>query len=804
MKRILFISQICITIIATALFAQQAGLKNKKLEAEKLAQKVLLGRKVTIRVYNNLQTEPDKYQKVTVPLNGLSTNAEAIKSAYPAISDSAEIVIMASDQEDKVVAAVLGDDIFAEPYQPGKRISLWPKSLRESELKYCVFVDALGNPMPRATVEVYLQRRYGGELSTPSAVVQLDKQGRMKPPSQDPTLQNCCLVVTHADYGTAIVEPELIVTDDKSFIRCTVPMVRLDSEQITQSFFGHVVDSNGNPVAAAVVECFDLKTVDGSPLRWANLSYPKVKAITDKQGQFSFYVPVYSEGEKRELPQGAKCSLYIKPPAQSALLYRSKIVRAGQAELIELERVLKASISYFIFEDEFGPVTEPNMLDLVRLEFHDKQGRQSGRCSLSKLIQRKRPVPSTYFATAEWYGKSYIFEPVTIEADVTEPVVFKPARIEPAERIYIGQVVHGVTGWPIADALVMKQPVITDINCADLESDEREKDILRSFGPEIELNSPEIMYLKEDFIAKKMCLTDADGCFVISLPNVPGLTDNIIVARKDFLGARQQIYMDSEIEPNSPPRRTETRFQPDENGIVRLAPLKLYPAGVVMIEPIAPSIEQTEQLGDEPVYHWLIINWFNFGEDKPSWFEAMSDYTNQRKNNGASLFYKRDLIFKSMQKIYIPSDLQLTLKITAIVEHGQNSLEPFVLADIKLKQGEVLSLGQVEFDETIGVIVKVVDQSARPVEGVTVRILDEYGLFYRQRAVTDQDGIAFMNIPRHSRGQFIVEHFFELAADGTWTKPLRQGIHYEVAGQEDTNRVFTLQLSDDFVDILFE
>jgi len=74
MKRVLFISLIFITILVTTLFAQQDSFKEKKLKAEKLTQKVLLGRKVIIRVYNNWRTEPEKYQKVTVPLNGLSIN----------------------------------------------------------------------------------------------------------------------------------------------------------------------------------------------------------------------------------------------------------------------------------------------------------------------------------------------------------------------------------------------------------------------------------------------------------------------------------------------------------------------------------------------------------------------------------------------------------------------------------------------------------------------------------------------------------------------------------------------------------
>jgi hypothetical protein len=799
MKHIIFVSLIFISALPTTLLAQDRDRNEKKQQADRLAQRILLGRKAIIRVYNNWQAEPYKYQKVTVPLNGLSINDEAIKSAYQRITDSAVVVVMAGDQEDNTVAAVLGDNIFAEPYKPGKRISLWPKSLQKSEIKYCVFKDALGNPMADATAQIYRGRRYGCNLSPPLAVVQIDEQGRMKPPSHDPTLHKSCLVVTHPDYGTAIVEPELIISTDGPVIECTVPLVRNDTEEDLQSIRGEVIDNDGNPVAEVMITYNEFYSADGPFLRLDGYNWPNVKTITDSQGQFSLYVPVTLKGRRWFFPPGTQCMLSFVPLKQSGLIPCNKVVRVGQSSLITMSRAL-TSTPIFVFEDEFGPVTDENMLQQIFLKI-ENEGRSSGGW-LKDMLGRSNFnfKPGTYYATANWYGKHYIFEPVTIEAEVNEPVVFKPARIELAERIYIGQVIHGVTGQPIADALVMKQPEFTDINCADLDPLEM-KNILRSFGAETDLNSPEIMRLKEDFIATKMCLTDADGYFIISLPNVPEPPQEIIAVRKDFLGARQQLYGFFAIEPNGPPLRLEKRFQSDENGIVSLAPLKLFPAGAIIIKPIIPAEYQKEHLRGNAIYRRLRLYWLKFGEDKPAWFETMGDYTYPSRNNGASLFYKKDLLSNAVQKIYVASDLEMTLKIDLPVG---SQWDPIIFTNIMLHQGEVLNLGRVEFGPAIKVAIMVVDSAGQAVEGVTVKQLNDKGKFWGRQSITNVNGIALLDVPRYSSGEFAVQKELERTPDGSWQMPLKEGVSYKVAGQEDNGRVFILKLSDDFLNILFE
>jgi hypothetical protein len=572
---------------------------------------------------------------------------------------------------------------------------------------------------------------------------------------------------------------------------CIVPLVRKDAEEHSRSIWGRVIDRDGNSISTAIITCGGLEAAGGGRIRLTGLDWQVFRTVTDQKGQFHFCIPVnIVEGQKHLVPQGVKYFLSVEAPEDLKLPNYYGTVPSGQESTIVMGPKLLEHRE-FIFEDEFGPVTDPNMLRLVRFEYIG-EGSHRGRGLFSEWLQRAEFEQGTYYTTAIWNGKYYTFEPLKLTDESPEKVVFKPAKIEPADKIYRGQVIHGVTGQPIADAIVMRQPDISDFNLVG--QDMLVVEDMLQIGPEFELDDPIFEMLKEDFKSRMISITDAGGNFQLVLSKEKRPRGNPIIAvKKDFLGAKQQLDFTGRGDANIP--ILQDWFVPDRNGYVTLPPLKLYPAGTIIIEPNLPVESRTRRLR---------LNWFNFPGDKPTWFEAMGNYTYPIKNAGASLFYRTGLLPNAEQKVYVAAELEMTLQVYVLDGPGRGKLDPIVIPNIKLHQGEILNLGRVEFGPALQVAVKVVDSEDRGVEGVIVRHKDEAGLFGGREGITDADGIALLNVPRYSRGEFVVEKWFERSPDGSIQKPLWEGVSYKVAGQEDAGRVFVLRLTDQFLQKLFE
>ena len=124
--------------------------REKQEQARRLAEEVLTGRQVRMRVYNDWKRNPRKYSFVSVELDGLSFQFDAVKAAFPGIDDSAIIVVAGQDQTDEAVVLAMEDFIFAEPYSndKGRKLVIWPKTdYRLYNVKPCAFKDAARNPV---------------------------------------------------------------------------------------------------------------------------------------------------------------------------------------------------------------------------------------------------------------------------------------------------------------------------------------------------------------------------------------------------------------------------------------------------------------------------------------------------------------------------------------------------------------------------------------------------------------------------------------------------------------------------------
>ncbi|HUT47219.1 MAG TPA: hypothetical protein VMX36_13115, partial [Sedimentisphaerales bacterium] len=144
-----------------------------------------------------------------------------------------------------------------------------------------------------------------------------------------------------------------------------------------------------------------------------------------------------------------------------------------------------------------------------------------------------------------------------------------------------------------------------------------------------------------------------------------------------------------------------------------------------------------------------------------------------------------------IQSVYIAAGVEQTIKI---FRRRETQWAPVVIPGVKLRQGEILDLGRIDFKPNFKVAVKVIDSSSKPVEGVAVSGLDENGLFMGQKPVTNENGIVMLYVPPHSKGRFTVTYF-----DKSTRKNIHEGISYETAGQEDAGKQFTLQISDEML-----
>jgi len=866
--------------------------RKEERELRQLAEELLNGRQITIRVYKDWRTDPAAFELVSVPLSGLTVNLTSIESAFGQMSDSTVIVALGEDQKDEAVAAVVSDFIYAELYRSGSHFSIWPerfdslepkcwlfkdaldnpipnatlqifvtgrsgtgprvwiknanldeqarlKSFKVSPQfleisftvfhpdysstptkpwashtrtdnhgnrchtipvlpkdKWCVFNDALGAPIPAATVEIFSTQTWKLDGSVCIAKARLDEEARLEPPRSNPRLRACCLVLSHPDYGTALAEPRATMAADELLTSCTVPLVRIGARADKRSIWGTVVDTQGNPVKAALLTCISVWTLDGA--RISTNPYWPCRTITDDLGKFAMHVPLQKSGDKTSepVPLAANYTVRVEAPKALCLRYWLAEVPSGQETTITL--LPAPSESYFptlIFEDEFGPVTDPNMLKHVRLKVERSGGGSWHPPTYNDWIKIGRFEPGTYYATADWNGKHYVCEPIDLTREWPDTVVFQMKVPQEVDIIYEGQVVHGVTGQPMPGAIVMYRADQT----ADASGLEPEQwDAIHSVSPPLDPNDPALTPLREIFKFTKIARTDMNGSFQIALRH-GNITKhaNFVAVEKDYLGAQQQLTYTVPVENNLPsrPKFERKEFEPDEAGCVTLPPMRLFPAGTIVVEPNIPNQAKLLEpdIPNQAKYPEIRLLWSTSKDDNTPWLEDL--WAPPRHNKGGSMVRKYELQPNQLQTAYVPAGVELTIEIYMLL---QSEWAPVVIRGIKLQQGQVLDLGRLDFQPNMKVAVKVIDSTGQPVPGVTVWLSTE-GAYHGPKAVSTQDGMAVINIPPYSKGEFSVVYYDKLTST-----TLREAIPYEVAGEDDAGRQFTLRLSDEMISSLFE
>jgi hypothetical protein len=432
----------------------------------------------------------------------------------------------------------------------------------------------------------------------------------------------------------------------------------------------------------------------------------------------------------------------------------------------------------FVFENESGPVTDPNALKYVRLEMGPYKWTYSG------WMQDARFIPGTYQASANWNGKYYIFEPVEVIEESPQIVAFKIKQIHTNNITYRGQVVNGITGAPMPGTIVMMRSAGFYGDTSGLQPQQWQE--IYSAGPQLDPNDLAFAPLKKIFEFTKIVRADTNGWFQLVLgPGTIDELDEIVAIAKDYIAAKQYLdsdYVQVEDLQTGLRRFTTKKIEPDQNGNVALRPMKLFPAATIIIEPRIPNLSSRTD-------HKLRFYWQFSEEDTTPLKTALQDASPR-------LFYKWDLQSNRIQTVYIPAGLPLTLKVhTFLKEWGGANL-----GIVKFDQGQVLDLGQVNFQKAFQVAVKVIDSKGQPLQQVPVIHLDEDNYHWGQMSLSDETGIAWLYVQPNSKGRFTLpQQFF-----GSVGERSDRGAGYQVAGPEDEGKEFTLMLSDQMLEQLFK
>ncbi|MBN2133250.1 MAG: hypothetical protein JW741_27370 [Sedimentisphaerales bacterium] len=434
----------------------------------------------------------------------------------------------------------------------------------------------------------------------------------------------------------------------------------------------------------------------------------------------------------------------------------------------------------FVVEDESGPVTDPDKLDKVQIDI--RYGNRSSGRFLSRFVRERQFQAGIYHARAVWDGQLCTFRPVDLTTARPDVVVFKPEQVRPTRLTYQGLVVNGLTGAPIAGALVVCNVSLGAPDASAVEPCQWEA--IRALGPNPDPNDPALALVLNGFDrdwrpnAMAFALTDRQGAFCLVAEHQVGLPmASMAVLAEGFMGTPAGLSGRGSADPRTPMQ--SLRFEPDENGVVTLPnALKLYPAATVSLCPVVPDPGNRDSTRTRAYLHWSAAP----GESA-RWLTEL--------NGMARRFALRPNV---EQTVHVPAGVNLTLIARFDSERGWL---PVQLGQVRLQQGEVTEFGRVGFTTGIGVTVRVVDPNGAPMEGVTIFSTDSDRLLLYTNQRTDTEGIARLNVPAHSTGCLCA-----LAIDPVTRERIEEHVGYEVGGEEDAGKEFTLRLSDAFLEQL--
>lgn len=771
MKQIFILS----LLLAAVFFASPvAAESNVQPEVENLD-----GRELVVRVYNDWRLkpytfirtsvpldEPEVFKKVSIRLQGRTAPFGSIESTLGQINKTSVVVVIAEDQKDEAVRKAVGDSIYARPYEKSR--SFYLSVFTIAAKKWWTFKDAIGKPIPQATVQIFLPD-YENPTKAWVRAVQVDEQGRLKVPNVTGQLKRLYLIVSHPYYGTAIVGPDQCAREEVIIL----PLVRAGTEIDSRSIWGVVLDPDGNPVLGAVTRCNIVYTPGGG--RIPGLAYWQLEVLTDDQGRFGMHLPIRKTIETKRIPPNSKYAVSVEPPRALNLLSFSGQVPNGQESKIVLER---GRFRTFVFEDANGPITDVEKLEVLCVCIR----RSDGSPQYIRYPDWKdgRILPLGRFE-AGMYSNINIkplgferceFEPIQVTAESPEKLVFK-IKQKPRQQdiLYCGQVVHGITGEPMSGVFIIV-PGFTKGDFAAITTEQWQQ--LHQLDTVPSPDDPALEPIQQIRPFERILRTDINGSFQLSVKTIE-MFHLLVAFEEGYLPVQYDLSR-------------KDLFKPDENNFLQLPVIRLYPAARVIIEPYV----------EEPVSEIRIR--LRFGDNSHlDWIDSFFAF---RESLAVPFVRNEGLQPPNMLDIMqIPAGMNIML-VLQVIHSGRNGSPwgcPIFTEMINAGQGQTVDLGRVTIEPEMPIYVQVIESAGNPLEGVAVAHGEADGKkWFGQKHITDANGMAKFYAPPHYKAAFFV------GWKGRNTKTPWQSLIYETTGPQDANSVYTFQLSDEVLHHIFK
>ena len=610
-----------------------------------------------------------------------------------------------------------------------KEISRRAESILSNFPKHThVVVNALGDPIPYAMVTLTFSPRSANNINQTTILDDIsatapvddvearvvgdwtDEYGRIAVPQIEPAQPFCLMQIQHSEYGTG--RCEVLFWGPHSQLR--LPLVPRNSEFRKRALTGTVIDPDGNPVAGAVVTCAHVRTAGEGLI---NGAFPRGEVLTDEKGEFSFYLPNDNRDHSRGdiIPPNSRYHATITKPDDDSFFPVTGMFSNAEPVRIELPKPKRRH--RFRFEP-----TKDNWLEKPEhwMNLHVQRigdNRQSVRLDPRSLFRGRRVLEGTYNATFFDNGGTIRFEPLTIDHDSPEELIFRL----PKAITHHGQVVNGVTGSAVPDAIVIGWNSTARNNLALLSEDDWK--LLDKTPSNPPLDHPAITLLRKFYGVQGLVRTDRDGRFEIMQQPA-----------REFYGlmAFDQKSIPFKVRVGS--------LKPDENQRIDVSHFPLFPAAKVIVCPIVESNRL-------PIMPW----WLPTKDDQPDWF---SQFLAIKSGSDRDFEYVHWLTINEQQPIHVPAGIQMRMRF----ESPYNDEWSPALIDnpFRLEAGTVTDLGELQFTTSLPVEVLVTNSAGKPVEGFVVRRKHDSDNAWCVAHNTDEEGKAFFHVHRNSTGEFRV------------------------------------------------